>query len=307
MTRFVLLLALGCASAPPPAEPVVVEQNSSGSETTSEEAQLSESQTANIRFSLESATLVDVAHLLGQVSGLRVVLDAEVDRVAGCMTISVFEPNLITVDEAIAVTREAYAPLGVELRRSSAQLVFSLSDDAPRRNCGRDYINPDLMFGSRRRATSSQATPTPQSRSTTQSQQPTAQPQATTQSTGLSAVVVNGIRRVSANEFLITNAALNEVLANQAHVFSAARLIPHEENGRVVSIKVYGIRRNSLLGRLGFRNGDGVQSVNGYDVTSPDSALEAYARVRSASEIRVQLQRRGQSVTQTIRIVQSLP
>lgn len=303
MTRFVLLLALGCASAPPPAEPVVVEQDSSGSETTSEEAQLSESQTANIRFSLESATLVDVAHLLGQVSGLRVVLDAEVDRVAGCMTISVFEPNLITVDEAIAVTREAYAPLGVELRRSSAQLVFSLSDDAPRRNCGRDYINPDLMFGSRRRATSSQATPTPQSRSTTQSQQPTA----TTQSTGLSAVVVNGIRRVSANEFMITNDALDEVLANQAHVFSAARLIPHEENGRVVSIKVYGIRRNSLLGRLGFRNGDGVQSVNGYDVTSPDSALEAYARVRSASEIRVQLQRRGQSVTQTIRIVQTLP
>lgn len=312
MTRFALVLVLGCASAPQPSEPVQVE--SSGSETSSEaDGQLSESQPANIRFTLERAALPDVARPLGEVSGLRVVLDSEVDRIAECLTISVFEPNPITVDEAIAVTRQAYAARGVELERTSAQLLFSLAPNALPMNCAR--------VSSGAQGQTAQAQPAGQTAQAAQGQTAqgqtaqgqTAQRQAAqpngsrTARSALSSVITDGIRRVSASEVMITNAALDEVLANQATVFSSARLIPHEENGRIVAIKLYGVRRNSLLGRLGFRNGDGLQTINGYDVTNVDAALEAYARLRSAPELRVELQRRGQAVTQTIRVVDSLP
>ena len=76
-----------------------------------------------------------------------------------------------------------------------------------------------------------------------------------------------------------------------------ARVIPHEEGGQVVGVKLYGIRRSSLLGRLGIQNGDMLRTINGYDMTAPDSALEAYARLRSADRITINLNRRGSDQT----------
>ena len=76
-----------------------------------------------------------------------------------------------------------------------------------------------------------------------------------------------------------------------------ARVIPHEQGGRTVGVKLYGIRRSSLLGRLGIQNGDMLRTINGYDMTAPDSALEAYARLRNADRITINLQRRGQDQT----------
>ena len=60
---------------------------------------------------------------------------------------------------------------------------------------------------------------------------------------------------------------------------------------------MYGIRRNSVLGQLGIQNGDMLRTINGYDMSSPDSALEAYARLRSAERITLNLNRRGQDQT----------
>ena len=73
----------------------------------------------------------------------------------------------------------------------------------------------------------------------------------------------------------------------------SARIVPHEENGQVVGVKLYGIRRNSLLGKLGLQNGDLLRTINGFEMSSPDTALEAYSRLRSASNLSVAVTRRG--------------
>jgi len=74
-------------------------------------------------------------------------------------------------------------------------------------------------------------------------------------------------------------------------------VVPHEENGHVVGVKVYGIRKSSLFGKLGLQNGDLLRTINGFDMGSPDSALEAYTKLRSASNLSVALVRRGNPVT----------
>lgn len=106
-----------------------------------------------------------------------------------------------------------------------------------------------------------------------------------------------GIARVSDTEFNIQRGLVNKILENQAELMRTARIIPHEQNGRVVGVKLYGIRRNSLLGRLGLQNGDMLRTINGFDMTSPDSALEAYARLRNAEHLSVSVVRRGQPQT----------
>lgn len=114
---------------------------------------------------------------------------------------------------------------------------------------------------------------------------------------GLSAEeLAAGIEKISDSEFNIQRGLLDKVLANQSELMRAARVVPHEQGGKVVGVKLYGIRRNSLLGGIGMQNGDLLSTINGFDMASPDSALEAYTKLRSASDLTVTIQRRGRDV-----------
>lgn len=106
-----------------------------------------------------------------------------------------------------------------------------------------------------------------------------------------------GITQVSDTKYTVSRSLLDKVLSNQAELMRAARIIPYEENGRTVGVKVYGIRRTSLLGKLGIQNGDILRTVNGLDLSSPDSALEAYTKLRETDNFSIAMIRRGQPRT----------
>ncbi len=102
-----------------------------------------------------------------------------------------------------------------------------------------------------------------------------------------------GVTALSETQYNISRQLLDKVLGNQAELMRAARVIPYEENGRVVGVKVYGIRRNALLGKLGIQNGDVLRTINGFDLSSPDSALEAYTKLRESNDFSIAMMRRG--------------
>ena len=127
---------------------------------------------------------------------------------------------------------------------------------------------------------------------------PAASPRQDARNAGLSAEELDeGIEKISEYKYKIQRSLVDKVLANQGSLMKTARVIPHEEDGRVVGVRLYGIRRNSLLGRLGVRNGDMLRTINGFDMTSPDSALEAYTRLRSADKLTLAVKRQNQDKT----------
>jgi general secretion pathway protein C len=73
----------------------------------------------------------------------------------------------------------------------------------------------------------------------------------------------------------------------------SARIVPETENGKTVGIRLFGVRSDSLLGLIGVENGDRLEKINGLDVASPERALEAYAKLRVADNLTVQVNRRG--------------
>jgi general secretion pathway protein C len=83
------------------------------------------------------------------------------------------------------------------------------------------------------------------------------------------------------------------VLTNQGEIMRAARVIPHEEGGRVVGLKLYGVRRGSLLSRIGLSNGDTLRTINGYSMSSLDDGIAAFANLRNADHLTVALVRGG--------------
>ena len=112
----------------------------------------------------------------------------------------------------------------------------------------------------------------------------------------LDPAIKQGIQKVSETEFNVDRGTLDKILENQADLMRQARVVPEQENGRTVGIRMMGIRDDSLLGTLGMKNGDRLQTINGFDMSSPEKALEAYARLRTADKLTVQVNRGGKNM-----------
>lgn len=94
-------------------------------------------------------------------------------------------------------------------------------------------------------------------------------------------------------ERFIDHRYIDEILENQPALMRSARIVPEKEDGKTVGIRLFGVRSDSLLGQLGFENGDRIDMINGFEIADPEHALEAYSRLRNSPEIEVLIQRRG--------------
>ena len=112
-----------------------------------------------------------------------------------------------------------------------------------------------------------------------------------------------GVKKTGANAYEIPQGEIDKVLSNLSLVATQARIVPSFKNGKPNGFKLFSIRPGSLYSKIGIMNGDIVQSINGYEMTSPDKAFEIYSKLKDASAITVDLVRRGKpkSITYNIR------
>jgi len=116
-------------------------------------------------------------------------------------------------------------------------------------------------------------------------------------SSGVPDDIAKRIQKVSDTEFHIDRAVVDNILENQAQLMRTARIVPEQKDGKVVGIRLFGIRPDTLLGKLGLQNGDRLEAINGFEMASPEKALEAYARLRTADSLAVKVTRKGSPVT----------
>jgi general secretion pathway protein C len=113
----------------------------------------------------------------------------------------------------------------------------------------------------------------------------------------LAAELDQGVKKIDDTHFQIDRAVLDKVLADPNLVARGARIVPSVVNGKANGFKVYAIRPNSAYAKIGLQNGDTLHSINGYEMTSPDKALEVYTKLKSASSLTVTMTRRGEQTT----------
>jgi general secretion pathway protein C len=113
---------------------------------------------------------------------------------------------------------------------------------------------------------------------------------------GIDPAIARGIQKVSAREYNVDRATLDKILENQAELMKTARIVPEKEGDKMVGIKLFGVRPDTLLGFIGMENGDRLQTINGFDIANPEKALEAYARLRTADKLTLQVNRRGENM-----------
>jgi general secretion pathway protein C len=109
--------------------------------------------------------------------------------------------------------------------------------------------------------------------------------------------IASKIQKISDTEYNIDRSVVDKILENQAELMRSARIVPEQKDGKVVGVRLFGIRPDTLLGTLGLQNGDRLETINGFNMASPEKALEAYARLRTASALNVKVNRRGTPVS----------
>ena len=78
--------------------------------------------------------------------------------------------------------------------------------------------------------------------------------------------------------------------------------VPSIRDGKANGFKIYAVRPSSLWAHIGLTNGDSVEAVNGMNLSTPDKALEIYAKLKTASNLDVSIMRRGMPLHMIYRI-----
>lgn len=106
-----------------------------------------------------------------------------------------------------------------------------------------------------------------------------------------------GVRQTGPYAYEVNSEELDKELKNLNRISREARIIPYQK-GDVQGFKVFAIKRGSLFEKIGVRNGDVFQSVNGTALTSPDKALEMYSSLmEGTSSVKLNLLRYGKKVS----------
>ncbi len=106
----------------------------------------------------------------------------------------------------------------------------------------------------------------------------------------------NGIRARSANEFEVDRGALEQILREQSSLIGSTRVRVENVNGQPAGVKLGGIGPGSLLDAIGLANDDRLETINGFEMAKPESALQAYARLPQADHLVLKVNRGGKEM-----------
>jgi len=107
---------------------------------------------------------------------------------------------------------------------------------------------------------------------------------------------MEGIRQLADNRYEIDRAVIDSTLSNLNTIATQARIVPSFKNGAANGFKLFSIQPGSLYASIGVENGDVIQRVNGYEMNSPEKALELYQKLRESTHVTIELERGGQVI-----------
>jgi general secretion pathway protein C len=123
-------------------------------------------------------------------------------------------------------------------------------------------------------------------------------PRAATPAAGEDAEAANaeGVKKLEANKYELKRDFIDKTLSNLNNVATQARIVPSFKNGVANGFKLFSIQPGSMYSAIGVENGDVIQRINGYEINSPDKALEVYQKLRESSHITIEIERNGQTI-----------
>jgi general secretion pathway protein C len=102
-----------------------------------------------------------------------------------------------------------------------------------------------------------------------------------------------GVRATGENTYEIPRSEIDRTLGDLNQVAMQARIVPAFKDGQAQGFKLFSIRPDSIYSKIGIVNGDVIKRINGFDLNSPEKALEIYSKLKEANRIDIEIERNG--------------
>jgi general secretion pathway protein C len=96
-----------------------------------------------------------------------------------------------------------------------------------------------------------------------------------------------------AQKITLQRSQVESAMANVTELMGQAKIRPHFENGKPDGLTLSSVKPRSIFRQMGLRNGDIITGVDGSPIQTVDDALKFYDNLTSASDVTLQLKRRG--------------
>ena len=111
-----------------------------------------------------------------------------------------------------------------------------------------------------------------------------------------------GIKALDDNNYEVPRSEVDKALANLNDLAMQARIVPAFKDGQAEGFKLFSIRPDSLYSKIGIVNGDVIKRINGFEMNSPEKALEVYTKLKDANRIDIEVDRNGQTLRKTYNV-----
>jgi len=112
----------------------------------------------------------------------------------------------------------------------------------------------------------------------------------------------SGIKALDDNNYEVPRNEVDRALANLNDLAMQARIVPAFKDGQAEGFKLFSIRPDSLYSKIGIVNGDVIKRINGFEMNSPEKALEVYTKLKDTNRIDIELDRNGSSLRKTYNV-----
>ncbi|MBV6492219.1 MAG: hypothetical protein LDLANPLL_00211 [Turneriella sp.] len=92
------------------------------------------------------------------------------------------------------------------------------------------------------------------------------------------------------------------ILGNPAKIYEGAQFGPHLVNGKIEGYKIARVNDNHIFAKLGAKSGDIIRKVNGYGLNDTERMFELWKAIRTAPEVKIELERDGKIITYDFQI-----
>src|SRR5438128_76387 len=99
------------------------------------------------------------------------------------------------------------------------------------------------------------------------------------------------IRRTAENAFIVDRREVAGAVDNMSGLMTQLRAVAEVREGRPAGFRLFQIRDDSLFAKLGLRNGDVVERVNGTQVADPTALLAFLQRLRTEPRVALDIVR----------------
>ena len=118
----------------------------------------------------------------------------------------------------------------------------------------------------------------------------------------LTAELDKGIKKLGEHNYEVQRGTVDALLGNMGALAKGARIVPETKDGKPAGFRLFSIRPDGPFAKIGLQNGDVVSAINGLEMNSPDQALLAYTKLKTANHLSVAIERNGQKITKDYNI-----